>query len=466
MVSLEKNQGNKPLAIFLGILVSLGVFKFLPILSKNLTFLMALPFAFLYFILMFVNVQATLVILLFSRVMLDSIFNLTKVDMGGQQNIGIGGILNLFVIIFSLYLLIRNRKSIKQAIPVNWWLVFLLVCGLAIFYTPLLIRDRAVRLLINLLSYAAVFVIPYCVISNIAQKKFYIKVLIFSSILPLIFAYFTLLHGGVTYGEDEGMRVQGSFTHPNILAFYLVLIITIVFYTLKNPQFNLSKGKKRLLLIYILIVSLLLILTKTRSAWIACWWLFFIYGLLKERKYLFFALLLPALALVTPIVSSRIKDALYTSHGVGKGINSFAWRLELWQSSLPWIRDKLITGHGLTSFEYFSPSFSPFRNEHNPAHNTYIEILFESGLFGLISYLLLYLSILRKFFSKMFDAANALSKTYAIIFAYILTYLLVCSSDNLLYYLVFNWYFWFFIGVAASSLKIENEENIGNHPVL
>jgi len=33
--------------------------------------------------------------------------------------------------------------------------------------------------------------------------------------------------------------------------------------------------------------------------------------------------------------------------------------------------------------------------------------------------------------------------------------MVVCFGDNMLYYLSFNWYFWFFMGVMTRSAQLE-----------
>jgi hypothetical protein len=44
-------------------------------------------------------------------------------------------------------------------------------------------------------------------------------------------------------------------------------------------------------------------------------------------------------------------------------------------------------------------------------------------------------------------------KPNVLLFAYVLSYAMVSFSDNMLYYLAFNWYFWFFIGLSARSVN-------------
>ncbi|MFY0100015.1 hypothetical protein ABTQ08_21355, partial [Acinetobacter baumannii] len=81
-------------------------------------------------------------------------------------------------------------------------------------------------------------------------------------------------------------------THPNILAFYLTLIISLGLYVLKSPTFKLSQLQRFAFTGYLGVLMVLLLLTQTRSAWAAVLVLFVLYGLMFERRYLIYLLVL------------------------------------------------------------------------------------------------------------------------------------------------------------------------------
>jgi len=404
--------------------------------------------------------KATLIILLFSRALLDPFMNTTKVAILGE-GFGIGGALNLIVIIFTVVSVLKdNRESIKNY-PVRWWIIFLILCFLAIIYSP--VHEKALKLFINLTSYFCMLVLGLHCVKTKIDKKFWIKIIIYSSLLPVLFANLDLLKGGRFY-EDAGNRISGTFTHPNILAFYLVLITAIVFLVLKGEAFNLSRGKVNILRLYILNLLVLLFATKTRGAWISCWSLIFIFGLLKDKKYLLLAVILPPLFMVNPLVSERIRDILTNnSYSRGGRLNSLAWRMRLWQSSISSIKERLFFGHGLASFELLSERFFVANMDRSlsrgvPAHNVYLSLLFEVGVIGLLSYIFIFFTILKKIFLRMKTVLNKTPFEYAIVFSYILSYLISSFSDNMLYYLAFNWYSWFFIGIILKATILGEEK--------
>lgn len=467
MLNLSVNKTNIFLTVILGALLGLMLNSFLPTVSANVSFILAIPLICIIFLLAIISVRSVLVVLLFSRVLLDPLLNVTKISILGE-NIGAGGAINLLIIILAASFIIRNPKRLSQNTLFKSWIFFLSVCGIAVIYSP--VSGRAIRLFLNLVSYMSMAIVPFFVIHNLNDKKFWLKVLLFSSFLPVCIANFDLLKGG-SYYLFEGMRINGSFTHPNILAFYLVLVIAISFYTLKNNLFKLTPVRTNLLRIYLADLFILLLATKTRNAWISCWVLFFVYGLLKERKYIFFCIFLPPLLSIFPVILDRISSlSTGTSSRLGERLDSFAWRLQLWKDCLPLIKNKFILGHGLASFEALSYSFSSedlLTRQSFASHNAYLELLFETGIIGLMSYIMIFLAVFKLLFSKIKKAAANLTAGYAIVISYAISYMFNCFGDNLNYYLVLNWYFWFFIAIVLRGMQFDDaKQDIHNNSIF
>ena len=467
MPNSSVNRINIFLTVICGILFGRVLIRFLPLAVTNIFFILAIPFVCAFFLLMVTSIRSMLIVLLFLRALLDPLLNVTKLNIFGED-IGIGGAINFFIIILAVILISRNPKRFLHNSFYKYWIVFLFICGIAVIYSP--VPGRAARTFLNLASYMSMAIFPFFIVNSLEDKKFWLKILLFASFLPVGFANMDLLRGGTSF-IDIGMRIKGTFTHPNILAFYLVLTVVMAFYVLKSGLFTLTRAKKNLLCIYILNLLILLLATKTRNAWIACWVTFFTYGLLKEKKYLVFSVILPFLLLLHPGTMRRIQD-LFTGLSVKAGVevNSLAWRVELWKSSLPLIKKKFIYGHGLASFKVLSRDFfivQFWERKNVPSHNSYLELLFETGVVGLVSYVMVFLYITRRFFSRIGKVFTDLSAGYALIFAYVVSYMIICLADNMLYYLAFNWYFWFFIGLMLRGMNFDDEKkDIRNNSVV
>jgi O-antigen ligase len=278
-------------------------------------------------------------------------------------------------------------------------------------------------------------------------------------VIPAAYALVELATGG-GHAFGYGLRLKGTFTHPNIFAFYLVLIISLTLYMLKSGEKARQIEKSIALSLYMILLLALLVMTQTRSAWIACFALFVIYSLIFERRYLVYLALVPVVALFIPSVQERLLDLNAGNEYVQyANLNSFAWRRLIWETGLKWMSPShYFFGYGLESFRPYSLVFFPMANATgygSGAHNVYVECLFELGVIGLLAYLFLFGRLM-----LMLRPMFAIERLAGFIsFAVILSYLIVCFSDNMLGYLSFNWYFWFFVGAATALVTTALRSN-------
>lgn len=430
------------------LLVSLATLIVSPLLTKNVLFLAALPLAAAVFLILALNVRHMFVFILMTRACLDPVLAQTKIEGGAG---GIGALLNLLVVVTMLLLIARQPRVLKGNRTMAAWAVFLALAALTVFYSQQ--PKMTFKLLLNLSTYAAIFAVPFFIVKDEKGKKFWIKVILASSFLPLAFANLGIVTRHPLLNFDE--RVSGTFSHPNILAFYTVFILMVLFYALRTRILRIPPLVLPLVWLYIVDLFAVLVMTQTRSAWISCAAMFLIYGLLKERKMLLVFALAAGLLLSVPMARTRLTDLTEgTGARSGEKLNSWAWRVRLWQNAWPSIQKRVWTGHGLGNFRYLSRGFADFSAERKwgvPAHNVYVELLAETGIFGLLAYLSIYAVVLKRFFSRIFRTKGVQSTEAAIVFSYVVGYLMVSFSDNTLYYLSFNWYFWFFLGALSAG---------------
>jgi O-antigen ligase len=134
-------------------------------------------------------------------------------------------------------------------------------------------------------------------------------------------------------------------------------------------------------------------------------------------------------------------------------LNSYEWRRALWESAIPEIIEHPLLGHGLESFKPSTPSFFPLIGaEGIDGHNFYLQTGFEMGLLGVFAWVWLLGSVTRQILKgRRHDPPGVL-----IILCILIGYVLECYSDNMHFYLSFNWYFWFVIGTICAW--VYNEE--------
>ncbi len=397
---------------------------------------------------------AALAVLIVLRASLDSSLAGTRIAEGGM---GIGAGLNLVIIILTVFLLFKEGLKFFPK-SLGWgWAIFLVLMGAAVVYSPN--AAKGARLWVNLVTYFCMLVLPFLVARDQKQQVFWWKTLLFALIVPVLGANWDALRGGRFYA-DAGQRVLGTFTHPNILAFFLVWGVILVTYVLLTNKIVLNRWTRfglRALLVNLLV---LLMLTKTRNAWIALWIAFFLWGCWKDKRIMFLCLLLPPLGLLVPSVRERVMD-LFASDRVRtyQGENSWEWRWNLWQSSFAWIMRNPVVGYGLASFLPLSVEFFNTKSGVG-AHNVYVELLFETGFLGLVSFVALFLMILKQLFLFPRIESDRNQKGLALIIVYVISSMLIYFADNLLHYLAFNWYFWFFIGLVLVERPQPDSRNL------
>lgn len=440
-----RQQGPLLLALF-AILIGMAVPGFVGAVGGSPAKALALPAVLLLVMLLIYSRVALLTGILLLRAFCDVFFDATRIAIGATQ-IGLGFLVNVCLILIALLLVIEKPSLLPRKMFLLW-LPFLL-CGLVGVVMAPVVAD-ALRAYLAQLSYCAMFVCAFYVVRTPDDFKKCARIVLYSSVLPLIYGLIDIAVQGGVHGPN-GARLQATFAHPNIYAFYLTLVIALGFYVQKSDTYKLAQHQRAGLGAYLLLLFAMLALTQTRSAWIACAAMFVGYGLLFERRYLVYMMVVPVLALMIPDVRDRVLDLgdgnevkLYAK------LNSFAWRLYIWESGLTWMRPShYLFGYGLDSFAFNSPTFFPLAGKtHFGAHSMYVQWLFELGALGLLACLWVYARVLWTL--KQLVAHNRLGAFILIVM--VLQYLIVSASDNMGAYLAFNWYFWFVLGSGCALL--------------
>jgi len=418
------------------------------LMGGKVTSLLIPPLLLLFVIFLAIDRKMIILAIILFRSIGDIILESTKTSFG-SVSIGIGALINIVVLVVAFLLVLEKPKFFPKKLAM-FWFPFMAIALFGVANSPE--KVNAIRSYLTLLSYFAMFIIGIYLVRTPADFNKAIRLVVWSSILPVIYGIVDV----VLHMKDSSFRLQGTFSHPNIFAFYLVLVISLSLYLIKTKVFPL-KTLGRLCVTFNMIMMLAeLLLTQTRSAWVACFVIFFIYAVFFERKYIFYLLLLPIVALLVPSVRERLAN-LDSSKEVYQyaQLNSFSWRVSLWEAALKWMEAaKYIAGYGLEAFKYHSRTF--FLNAGATswgAHNVYVQLIFETGLIGLVSFLSLFANVTRHLTGLIKKEQLA----FFILMALVVEYLVVAASDNTLAYLVFNWYLWFTIGAGCSLVIIQSD---------
>jgi hypothetical protein len=283
--------------------------------------LAALPALLLLGVLLIYDYKKLMMLILLLRSVGDKALESTQFDVGGAH-MGIGGLINLMVIMIACMMALERPQAFPTRLA-RFWAPVLLMMGLGVVISYE--KANAIKEYLGMLSNFAIFIIAaYTVRSNEDFDKI-IRLIVWSSLLPSLYSLVDV----ALHMRDGSFRLQSTFGHPNILAFYLTLILVLCLYMLKSPLYAIKPLGRVAISCYMPVLLGQLLLKQTRSAWLACFVVFVLYAVLFERKYLLYLFLLPLVVFI-PSVYERLID-------LGHGKRSASWNRNGWSMAMDWM---------------------------------------------------------------------------------------------------------------------------------
>lgn len=186
------------------------------------------------------------------------------------------------------------------------------------------------------------------------------------------------------------LRPYATFSHPNVLAAYLSLVLLISYYLF-------LRTKKSIYKFLPFVIFPVLLLTFSRTAIVVTLISVFIifYSNFKKERFLIKQglFILAALILFLPFLFNRFSGLLNNYD------DSLFLRKELFKSSIDMILINPFVGIGFNNFLYELPNHSSYLKQNGilqPVHNVFLLVLIEAGIIGLIFLLLLLYFVLKK----------------------------------------------------------------------
>src|SRR5215472_10245194 len=392
-----------------------------------------------------IGVRQMMLAVMLVRPSCDQIFGWLKTSPAAQ---GPGAAINALVIAMAIFALAYVPTTVLTPSVLAWaGFLFVALASLLQSADPI----GGLRVFLILSTYAAVFTLTYTLTQNRQALARCLSVALCSSFIPSISALLELtMTPAILTGSQ---RLQSTFTHPNIYAFFIVSVVTLILFILSSTTVTISTFIRRALLVYAGYLVFLLLLTGTRSAWLSMVIVITGYAIVVDRRWLLPVLSLPV-ALIIPGVSERLSElGLGTIDAGYEHLNSYSWREAIWNQTLVWLAANPpgVTGYGLDSYQSYVPLFFP-RGEGQTGvgpHNAFLQIYFEMGIAGLTSFLLLMATIAFKLISRSRDDFAG----SFVMFMMLVGYTVVFYGDNLLDYLQFQWFFWFTLGSVCASAR-------------
>ncbi len=349
-------------------------------------------------------------------------------------------IINGLVFLYFIYI----KKSISfitqlfSSKPIIFYSFFLIASLVSIF--------RSENLPESIITFSNYFSIFFCLLNLIIlnkhlinPKKFFVDLVFLMFTAEIILSFYPMIKEIYSTGliSARNLAFVGAAANVNITAFSIVVKLPIVLFYLEKQKTFLSK----LLILLLISISLfVLIILNSRGAFLAVLIVFLIYLLIIfiKKEYSFKIKILKISFLIflifVPIIISNI---FLSSQSENKFANRFSTislntvdgsinqRLRYYKQALSSISQNLFLGIGvgnwkLKSIEYDRSNIIAYIIPYH-AHNDYLQIAAESGIFALFFYVLIFTVIILMLYLLYLKEKKDLF--YLMVFASILVYL-------------------------------------------
>lgn len=268
---------------------------------------------------------------------------------------------------------------------------------------------------------------------------------VISSVVPMVAAAYQFVTNSGLHESGSFSRVQGTFSHPNPFAIYLTLLIVMGAAVFRY----LSPARKLLLLVFMGGWGACLLLTYTRSAWLATIAGVLVVGLFQGKRVVaVFGLVLIGLLFLVPSTAARFADLEREQTVSGAAGNSLVWRIGYWKQAIDLNHDPLL-GNGLRSIKETTDI------EKEP-HNDFIRVFVETGVIGLLAYVWLIATLWRTGKRAIRNTAEGsfLHGVAVGFFGCVAAFVLLSIVSNVITQLVIFWYFAAFTAAAVAAPRL------------
>jgi len=286
-----------------------------------------------------------------------------------------------------LVLCFTNKKIVFSSEPEVRNIIYLIIIFVLIMIVSTIFSSDKISSVKRTITVAGYFII-FVGLSSFEDKNFVkkcLKIFVLLCVIHSVYAivqYFTGIDI-VNKGYQKYSRVIGIVGHFNSLAGILGLVFPIVvsfFYFLER--------KKVLNLVYSIILLAGIVLTFTRGIWLGTFFAFLVLSFLFDKRLVFFILLFSILIFLIPQTKKRILSTFESGNQTT--------RIYFLKETPKLVLKQFVLGYGPDSFrKVFYEHYPDFPEQgHFHPHNMYLHILFELGILGLLTFLVLFYKIL------------------------------------------------------------------------
>ncbi len=368
-------------------------------------------------------------------------FTLFDITLSLSQLLGVG------IALLGIMVLILKRKALPS-FPLLFPFFVIFLWGIAtLLYT--LYPKTTLQELLRLFDLFALGFLAYATIQTTSDFKHLLQAFFLSSILPVAFGlYQFVFHIGLLDENVSILRIFGTFSHPNVYSLYLFAMI--VFGGLYLLLFAESGLRRLITLCSLSLLSIMLLLTFARVAWIALFIFAFLLALFRYRLLLFPLVLFPIILYIfSPLVQERVTESFRSDPD-----SSLVWRTTLWHDVTRYSiqEERLLLGSGMDTFPKVSESIRGTNHGPNDPHNDFVKFFIEGGLVGLGAFII-YLGSIGYLIIKKYRTSkpeSALRLAYGVMFLFFLTLQLSALTDNIFKNTPVQWLFFTALGALLA----------------
>jgi O-antigen ligase len=369
-------------------------------------------------------------------------------------SLNVAATFSLIAIPWAAYRLIVHRANLR-ATPLFWpILAFVFVCALGVVTS---VAPRvSIEEFVRFSSIFFLYFLAYHIIVTPHQARLFRQAFALSLVAPVAAGIFEFVtQRGLTFGEFSN-RIFGTFGHPNVFAFYLVLALALFL-----GQVSLSpKRVRRGLVIGLGLLVVLLGLTLTRGAWVGLAIVLATFGFVRHRRLVAaVALILVMGGILFPLVN-RISTEQFNVDIARSSLvrkltdtqsedSSYRFRVQLWREMSPKFWERPVLGHGLGSFTKLREQqiFNFF--EGTEAHNDYLRLAVETGVAGLLAYIVLIGAVIRRLARVVQHVGGSPIGVQALgLLGFTLALIFMSAFDNMLQATAVMWVYWMALAVT------------------
>ena len=429
---------HKDWAKFLPLVIMLAGVAFLLNYFPNLLLAVGVVFCGIVMALFIIRPRAVILFFLLIRSSLDITKEFYHVYISSDFQITAPIVVSFILIIAGLFYILTRKISVLK-IPFTKFLILFLILSILNF----LMAENFISSLMEFFRFLSAFII-YILVWTLFDTEKRIKVLvntiILSALVPLGCGLYQII---LNRGQfiSGFVRAYGTFAHPNPYAFFLIIILALALNFYANRP---RRGVRLNLLVLIVLAAFCLLLTFTRTAWFGLFLLFIFLIWFREKKYIWpFVALMIVFILLGP-VRARFYD-------LAGSFNSLIHRLYIWKAGLEKFPVCPLIGRGLVSFELLDVYGEP-------AHNDFLRIFFELGVFGLAVYIALIVAIFRKLLTIVRSKIQPYLYSLACaVFSIFVVFQIASITGNIFFRPAIQWYFWALIAVVLKGSEIKSE---------